>query len=683
MKKAIKLFYVLSAAIFVFSNFLSAAEKNGPTIKERPVIKIAVADKKTQNDSNSGNSPVNPVKKALSAEDRSFLKKTIGLCSVLKKDCSEPDQKKQIQRFDILKKTIAELKENIAKSSDEDNTQSWINFLELNELEKELSSDKLDLKACQNTLKALNSQESGLEFDIFLPLREKLTDLLKQKKTSWTQQEKDDFKYVCDQLPKDLENLLRGYDNNKAELATISLAYLRDYSVNQTTYEELKNLVLDYFSKPNCRLVISDKLMRKDKKQSINENIEVSEYIRGSQVIGNGTVSGTVDAQYVPNEEKAEIKIVIHATVNTQTSAYQNSVQVKSDNTGTMYAQKSIFFSDYITSMPAIVKGSMNSNITGIFSDRTMGWNIIQQRVAEEQPYSKAESQRRMEERFSERLDREVDSRIAPTKEYLDLKFYKFLHEIDFVPRFIKSSTTEKNLFWSALLASKTQLGLPKNDLLPPKDKNSSSDVDLSLHVSAINNAFFNSFSGKRVSDQDIAKRLSAVFTSEKNNDKKTTDTPLWLIFSSDLPIDVSFANNEIKTVMHLDGFEKDDKSYPELTIEFVYKIEKTKEGFVIRRTVLDARPGDLAPGQIIPARYQAIRTLILDKLGPSLKDKIEVNPIDTVKIAKDRQKKESADKPSKEKVGLRPGFFLPVACSASNGWLSLQYIFVPDKNSK
>lgn len=699
MRRSISSFSVWGTFLLVLlgTGLMAAETKTNSAVKKNTSKPAPIASVESKNSAEKTAPSEALSKKPLSVEDRAFLKKTIELCSALKKDRLSAKPKDPAIAIKEIKAIIAKLKNDISEISDDANAGQWISYLELNELEKGLSAATPNSDACRSSLKALESKEPGLEYPIFDPLRNILKSFIADQGKVWDKQELDDFRYVCDQLPRYLENLLRRYDVDMAELVTISLAYLRESAIKQQTYDQLEKIVLKYFSSPNLTIVFSDNFLRKENKQKIKEDIEVSEYIRSSQVIGNGTVDGTISSKFVPNKEKAEINIEIKAIVKTQTSAYQNGVQVKSDNVANIDAKKAIYFTDYLTTAPAAVTGQMDSNITGIFSERSMGWNIIQQRVAEEQPYSKAESQQRMEQRFSDRLNNEVDTQLAPSQKYLDQKFYKFLREIDFVPRAIKSSSTNKNIFWTALLASKTQPGLPMEKTAKVDKKASDADIEIALHASALNNAFFNSFSGQRVSDQNIAKRLSDVFSptdaKPATQEKKNTDSPLWLIFAEDQPMTVLFDKDQVKTIMRLNAFEKDEKDYPELTIEIIYQLEKNNDGFIARRKVLDARPGDLAPGQIIPARYQAIRTLVLDKLGSSLKESLEVKPIDPAKIRQERMKKEAVaqkenesaekEKKSKNRAGMRPGVFVPTFCGTENDWLTLKYKFVPSPEPK
>ncbi|MDO5579779.1 MAG: hypothetical protein Q4G69_01465 [Planctomycetia bacterium] len=618
-------------------------------------------------------SPQKNVKKenSLSEKDRVFIEKIKNLCKAIdeerfsrKETDNKAVQQQLIEKIDLLSASISE-------NTEPENAKNWKIYLGLDDLAKELKQDRPNGEIIKKSLASFESGANGLDNPMFSEVRKDLKDLAYDR-IKYTKQEKEDFKVIRDNLPSDIQSLLKKYDNNLAELTAISLSYLKEHGAKKELYEELKKIILDRFSAPNAILSASDRLFSEN---DFSQNFDVNEMIRGSWVRGSGITEGSTTMKFVPNDDIAEIQLQLDADVSTKTVSSQKEVYVHSVSQGKVYGTKKLHFEKYFWSDPASASAQMDSTISGISSSRIFGWGIIQQRVAEEFPYSTAESKLRMENRFAKQMDEGFDKQIVSVHENLDKKLYGFLNSIDFMPRSIRTSTTDKNLFWKSNFSVKEQLAVPRGTV---QEKKFAPVYDLSyaLHESSPNNLSYNMYSGKKISDQQIAEQFTSFFGNAKKAEK-STDEPLWLFFAEDLPVQTKFDKDEIAIQIRLDGFEKDKKMYPELTVNIAYKIEKNEKGFVLRRKTLDALPGNIHPGQTIPARYQVIRSLLLKKLEECLKKEYAVSAIRPADNAKTGENMEKEGQTSNRLTGT----LVPARFTAQKGWLELEYRYEPDPN--
>ncbi len=642
---------------------------------------------------------------SLLESERSFIGQVTHLCEKIRDSrFTEIDPKKDSMQKKALLSELDQLEQYIRSKTDETNAVSWMKYLEFQEMRAVLHSTDMkdnlkDMAQLKSALSSFNSGESGLEQTPFVQFKENLSTLVREKKhLEWTEQERKDFEEVCTRLPKEISELLLKYDQDLAEIVALSLTYLKVNSRISCDAETLINLVQQRFSIPNVQVAFSSVFLSQESANSFAESIKVAEIIRGSQVYGSGTVNGNLVLEYVPNEQKAEIKISLDALMNTRTTAFQRGVQVHSSNAGNIRAEKSIYFDKQLTASPAKAAGRLSSRVTDIFSGHFVMQmlGLIQHRVEKERPYSEDESRKRMEIKMAKRLDEEVDSRILPTQIFLDTVINEGFKKYDCNPRTIKTHTTTNHLYWDALFAAKTQLGLPLGRACNNVVYAQCNDIAVALHSSCPNNTSFNMFSGKRYSDQEIADIFANIFPersndlnveknqiSEKNTKEKRKEEPLlWLTFAEDLPIQTTFNNNCIEIVLRLTEFENEGKQYPELTIRVTYEIVKTSQGFVLRKKEVDARPGNLEPGQTIPARYQAIRSIILKRMENLLKPEYVIGALDTKNIVMRAPRDgDNLTTPQKERMRLQSGYLVPVTFSTANNWLNIGFKFVLEKN--
>lgn len=604
-------------------------------------------------------------------KDHVFIEKIENLCKKIeeerfsRKEVNDKTARDQlITKIDILSRSISD-------HTGSENAKNWKLYLGLEDLVKELKQDQPKMDVLKRSLASFESGANGLDHPMFSDVRKDLKALFAARdQIKYTQQEKEDFRVIRENLPNDIRSLLQNYDMDLAELTAISLSYLGEHGAKKDLYEDLKKTILDRFSSPNVLLAASSRIFESS---PFVEEFDINEMIRGSWVQGSGIAEGSTSMKFVPNKEKAEIRLQLDANVFTKTVSSQKEVYVHSNSQGNVFGEKTIYFDQQFESDPGSASAKMDSTITGISSSRVFGWGIIQQRVAEEFPYSAAESQKRMGKRFADRMNEGFDTQIKPIQDNMNHRFRSFLNNIDFMPESIRTSTTEKNLFWKSNFSVKEQLAVPvgtsQEKKLEPK-----SDLVFALHESCLNNMTYNTYSGKKISDQQIADQF-VPFLSADQKAQKCTDEPLWLFFANDLPIQTKFDKDEIFVQLRLDGFEKEKNVYPELTVRIVYKIEKNAKGFLLRQKELDASPGNLQPGQTIPARYQVIRSLLLKKLEDLLKKEYVVPVVRMADQAKGNAKDENEIQQSHRIFGS----FIPVRFTTQNKWLELEYKFEPD----
>ena len=622
--------------------------------------------------------------------EKAFLEKVADLCGQIVSAPPEDMQTTLSSVHRTLGNDIDQLTANISKVTDSKIAQGWKEYLLLDTIKKEMAAKNLSSETVEASIKAFDSKAEGLDKPIFVPVLRtlELLDALNKEVKGKARLSKDDekaFANVCEKLPQAVCKYIETSNGKDGELLTVYLDNLKYYRPGSAKVDELVKLITNYFSAPNVIFTASSALLRTKPIRNFTENLTVKETIRGSAVRGTGTAKGEVYARFVPNNDRAEIRLSLSSDVSTKTVAYRQGVSVHSNNTGTVSATKSIYIDGTgLDTSRATGNGKMKSHITNIDSGRgRIGQHVVENRVRGEQPYSQAESTRKMELRMAERFDETVNEQVATMNGSLKDRIIAPLQTRQYYPRQICTCTTANRVCWTALVGNELQPGLSRSHACKPDGFQS--DVTFRLHESCPNNTTFFTFSGARVSQREINDEMKSLFpelmdnknTGMANSAPKTAaktvpareEPELWFSFFEENPITVVFADNIIKVAMRVREFEKDSNVYPGLNVDIEYQIVKKQNGYYLERSKLDAFPGSLKPGDTIPARFQAIRTIVLNAFKDQLKESYEIPPMD---LPFNKESKTGDD------GMVREGTLVPIAISTQNGWLSANYQFNP-----
>ena len=395
--------------------------------------------------------------------------------------------------------------------------------------------------------------------------------------------------------------------------------------------------------------------------------------IRGTNTRGNGIVDGVAYPVLVENPNQAEINLVFDATLRSNSVGVNQGVTVYSTSTGRVKANKPILISGSLVAKPARVSGAMDAKITGINSGRgPLGSQVVQQRVSEEFPYSKAESQRRMEIRFAERIDSQVNSLLTERTELADA-----LNKINqIVPTSFTSSSTTDNLYLRAKVAYHDQVG-PIFD--PPEA--AAGDVTTKFHESVVNNVAFRTLAGGTFTEDEFSRWFAARFPklapalSKPQADSAEENERVTLTFANSTPVLLSLDNDTLTLAIHLDAIALGDKQFPAMDIDVIYALEKRGSQCVLVKKQVEAWPAGLDRDAMVPARYQVVRNQILRRLGENLKDEFSLEAIDL-----------PAFSPKTEDPAAQREFsgrLVPTDLTFRSGWAVCAMEFVPAAKEK
>ena len=625
-------------------------------------------------------------------DDADFLQQLHDACRQASENYEESDNDQALLRSrGKLRKEVKNLLYLLNRNQNRKDAVGWIQYLRLNELQRSLLQNEVNREILDGAFNRFTQDQEGLDEPYFVKVRNALSDYIGFLDTPKTlEARKKTFNDVSQLVVSAAETLLTKDDADCSESITASLRLMREEQPESEYVRVAGKLIRQRFGRPNIEIEVSERSVFSEPR-SFSEDISVRENIRGTDTVGSGTASGTVTLGFAENPNQAEIKVQLNSRIVTRTTGYNQGTQVQSANTGQVSAVKSIFLTDQIKAGTTQTSGTMDTKLLSINSGRgPIGTSVVYDRVYQELPYSKAESQRRMERRMADRLDSEVGKRLSQPNGLS--RFMKFLRENDYAPRNLSSSTTDSRLRWSALIGSDYQPGPGR----APVIDSASYDFCVRIHQSAPNNAAFFALEGMRISEQDFLDKMSEAFPglekklpkkvvvkkpAEGEKDAKLNDTPLeapesekpfYLTFAEELPLTTVFANDRITLTAHIDLFEQEGKEWPGLDMEIVYAIEKKDNKFTLRRDSIDAWPAGSDRSAAVPARFQAIRTQLLKRLDEGLKKEYAVESI-TLSNSFGKEATEASVR----------GVLSVAAFTAQDGWLQIGAKYLSFKGGK
>lgn len=526
----------------------------------------------------------------------------------------------------------------------------WISRLRLEELRQTLSEKEPNMSLIESALLEFQQEEENPELVGVVRVRNILIDYTNAVAREKTQYLHDDFIDACQTLPEDVREYLADPTSVEAPgRIAAALDLIDSAQQNSSSVQDITNLLRNRFTQSNVQFIVGRRVLFPDQPLVISEPTTVQEIVRGTPTYGSGTVEGTLTPAFVANADTAEIRLTFKADIKTNTTAVSSmGVSVLSNGYGKVTIYKPLYFDGKRISLgPASSASNLNATITGINTGRgPIGSQVVYDRVGQEYPYSKAESQRLMETKTV----REFEERVKEVTEGNDRlkQVWDLLKTYDYTPT-VKTRTTANMLVLSALIGNSRQVGAagPSSRMLGPHD------LVVKIHQSALNNPLHKLFSGRGASEKDVktwlrdhfpeldidmlvekAEETAKQIQSASNQNGVGGDEPnldderLRITFWNELPAFVTFTDGILGVHLRVKSFGQKEKEMPGLDIDVEYRLEERENGWFLTLKGHEAWPYDIDRGSTVPARYQVIRRQVKNRLDAGLPTEIPLEAI-------------------------------------------------------
>jgi hypothetical protein len=616
-----------------------------------------------------------PRELALSPEVAKEQLKT--LCEQVKSDHKKitPDDLNQSKQR--LLGSVQSLLRVLNRDSNREVATEWKEEFHLTELSATLQkADAPDKTLLDDVWNALHSDKKGVRRIVFDDFRKSLRQYQTLERLISENSYESQLINVCDHLLSYLET----YSGNRDPLHAVALSdvlvWFEDVSAVEPRTLKMANLVRAIFSGVNVQVQAGTEFVSVGFQSEVNENIDIDENILGTHVVGTGTLNATSSAELIPNENKAEIKVLIKAVMDSATVGYHSPVTVNTNTKGTLSAEKRIQITpEAFLTIPTKTRADLKATLSNIrINGGPLTQMIAKQQIQEQRASSQAVARQRAEKRMNVRVDKRIDPRIEELNENYQTKIRTPLVQTGLFPRVWNLSSTAEKIDWSILIGSLTQPSAMNSAPVLEKPY----DLAVQVHQSALNNAAALALSGRFLDEDKFVNDLREQFPKlPKFLERKQDESPAQVSFVAKAPIDVLFVDNKIKVVIRLDDIKvlnNTDKSYT-MTILYNVRVETKKDQNGVERGIVvleQAETPQAFPGNYQPesgAKLSAIQTMIrsyLIRRLEALPKRVETEPLEL-----DGEWKDS-------------GVLVPVFASSNDGWLTFACDWIPKgKNSE
>ena len=553
----------------------------------------------------------------------------------------------------LLLDAVNELQRRLPREFDRATANDWSTTFQLAELKATLGKKTPDAEILEAVQNVFHSDKEGVRWVVFDGLRTALRRYQTVAQALEGGSYESRLASVCDNLV----NYIGEYGEGRNPLYFVTLseatAWLDDISIVEPRAARLAGLTRAAFSGVNVQLQIGSGLATAGFARDIEEEIDVNETILGTKVVGEGMLTGKSSAELVSSPNRATIKVLADAEIETNTDGSQKMVTLKNHTTGTLRGEKQILFTaEGITTTPARARANLNAQVSDVrINAGPIIKMVARSQIDSRKEDSQAEAARRAERRMSKQMNDRIDPNIAEVNEKYQ-KIRDALNKPGLFPRVWNLSSTPQQIDWAVLLGNKYQPSAPVSaPVLQPTN-----GLAVQVHQSALNNMLAIALAGRSIDEERFSQRLGEFFDETPEFLKrKSEETPAKVSFGPRAPVDVLFIDGKIRVVVRVNDIQVMDNVGRAFTISVEYQIKEENGKVILEQTEAEAFPAGFNPnsGATLSATQTMIRSYLLRRLD-ALQKRYEMEPLE----------------PGGEWAGK--GRLVPKSASTEKGWLSL-----------
>ena len=520
----------------------------------------------------------------------------------------------------VLLNAVNDLQRRLPREFNRETANDWVATFRLAELRTTLGQRTPDAEILDAVHNAFYEDKDGINWVVFDGLR----TALRRYQTIARLIREDSYERqllsVCNNLASSIEAYSEG--RNPLYFVTLSetVTWLDDISLVEPRAARLADLTRVAASGVNVRLQVGSDFISAGFRQELSEELDIDEVILGTRVIGEGTLSGMSSAELVNSPNRAAIRVLADAHLETFTDGSQRMVNLKNHTTGTLRGEKQILFAaNGITTTPARARANLNARISDVRINAGPVIRLVARgQIDSRREDSLAEASRRAERRMTTQMNERIDTNIAEINERYQ-KIRDMLTQTGLFPRVWNLSSTPQYIDWSIQLGNAYQPSAP----VPAPETPQTNGLAVQVHQSAFNNMLTIALAGRMIDEERFAQRVGEFFDEPPAFlERQSDETPAKVSFGTRAPVDVLFIDDKIRVVVRLNDIQVMDNAGRSFTITVEYQIKREERDgrsfIVLEQTEAEAFPTGYRPdgGVSLSATQTIIRSYLQRRLG-------------------------------------------------------------------
>lgn len=461
------------------------------------------------------------------------------------------------------------------KKYDRTDEGRWKSFLNWRTLRQQLDAAAPSPEVLEGVAARFYRNQVGLERSEFTDVRTALKDYADAVRVSNADDAELHVRNHRELLTLYLEACESGSRPLDAEFVAESVLWLEAAG----RHPELTREVRGQFDYPNALIHFQGDAINYVVERELKQSSTISEWLFGAAVYGSADTTGVVSTELDDDEEVGAFDLVIKAIVDASTNSSRRNVRVYNDSKTNLEARKRIYVDEFgVHTRPAEATGSTQTVASSVYARLRLIRRLATRRVQSLTPQAEAMAA----ERAARQLEEELDGRIDEQVELVSRYFREHLREpavrIGIFPSSFLTRSRNNVLEFEFLLAEGGRFGAPR----PASALRLQHAFSFAAHESAFNNTIQPLFSGKTITDEDLAIPLQQIFGTVPRPFRLGTHLERWsFTLAEQRPVEVRFADQVISMAVHAASFQIGDRrrEFP-VVIRAVYRPEITRFSF-------------------------------------------------------------------------------------------------------
>ncbi|MBX3412998.1 MAG: hypothetical protein KF708_09950 [Pirellulales bacterium] len=538
------------------------------------------------------------------------------------------------------------------------NGQDWAEHLRLAALRTLLASDHPDAAQLEAIRKRFDVTYPGLSLAPFSDVKAALDTYASLVTLSREENAEQQFGQRIDQLVEHLAAIATDPNLDRRHLVGVATGWLE----RRGQASGLVRGIRRHYGHPNLYVRASEGLVGAGIEGPVEETEPVRDVILGTSIRGSGTTVGRTRVEFVPNERRAAIDVLLEGTNSSRTVGVNGPATIWNRGTTRLAGRKRILIDEEgLRTLDATSAAITRTKTTGLSTDfgpvlACLADRIAWKKVGQMKGQGERIGSRLAEGRIIARMNRQAQEMLAESNAAFWQKLRRPLVEQGQFPSLLRFRTTDEGLYVMARQATDWQLAATGE---PPQLLNNP-DLALRMHESTLNNFFAGMFSGRRLEQEEVKQQLIETLGElpEKLRDDEEKE-PWSITFADYQPIVVRFKDDGFTVDVHGKAYTSGDRQFQGMNVSAEYKLGEDQNGLkAVRQGELVIFPPGYVPGsRPLSVREQTLRRIVQRRLGKLLAPEIAGEA--PLKL------------PGKWEAA---GPLKPVQWGAANGWLTLAW---------
>jgi hypothetical protein len=500
---------------------------------------------------------------------------------------------------------------------------AWKSFLRWDTLRKELAQAEPNPETLNDLEKRFRQNYSGLEYSPFVGVREALSKYVQESRVS---RDPDTTMQILKNRLSKLSERMQLPDMRRDPKAMHDLGQVVTYMKQANQSPALVSTVLNRFSQPNIRAIVSDDFLRKSFSRPVDQANPVNELILGTTIVGQSILCGQVSPVLLSNPNQATIRLLMSADFASQNKGYNRGVVLNTTGTADVAACETLTLGDagLMSLGDTGVDAQLSTSIQSIEHKLKIVRKIAAKQASKKKPQADAIGEARMENRIRTEFHQQLTDQLAEANSKLRQAMDSPVLGRLGVPKPQRGSWShpeQLGLHWK--VQSGTQLASDAPCPFPADE----CGLTLQIHETLAGNLLDPVLAGRILRSEEMEGYVAQFGDLAKGIPRKEQDGPWAITLNSFRPVETVFDDNLIKFRVSTSRLEREDQALPNTaTVEAAYRLVQT-DGTVqlVRQGELNVEfAGKVQQG----ARGVVLRTFLKSKFEQLFRQELFDTPV-------------------------------------------------------